>query len=47
MQTTLEDFSDSLPMFTVQIEEDIKLDFSDVLFKPRPSMLKSRAEVQL
>lgn len=33
--------------FTVKIEEDIKLDFSDVLFKPRPSNLKSRAEVSL
>ena len=25
----------------------MKLDFSDVLFKPRPSQLKSRAEVSL
>lgn len=31
----------------VKIEEDVKLDFSDVLFKPRPSTLKSRAQVNL
>ena len=31
----------------VKIEEEIKLDFSDVLFKPRPSTLKSRAQVNL
>lgn len=31
----------------VKIEEEIKLDFSDVLFKPRPSNLKSRAQVNL
>lgn len=37
----------SLDKFKVKIEEEVKLDFSDVLFKPRPSNLKSRAEVSL
>lgn len=36
-----------LSNFMVKIEEDTKLDFSDVLFKPRPSTLKSRAQVNL
>lgn len=31
----------------VKIEEDIKLDFSDVLIKPKRSVLKSRSEVVL
>lgn len=30
-----------------QIEEEIKLDFNDVLFKPKRSNLKSRSEVSL
>ena len=37
----------SIENFMVKIEEDVKLDFSDVLFKPRPSTLKSRAQVSL
>ena len=31
----------------VKIEEDIKLDFNDVLIKPKRSTLKSRNEVDL
>lgn len=31
----------------MQIEKEVKLDFNDVLIKPRPSELKSRAEVNL
>lgn len=33
--------------FMVKIEDDVKLDFSDVLFKPRASTLKSRSQVNL
>ena len=29
------------------VEEEIKLDFNDVLFKPKKSSLKSRSEVSL
>ena len=31
----------------VKIDEDIKLDFSDVLIKPKRSTLKSRSQVNL
>ena len=30
-----------------EIEEEIKLDFNDVLFKPKRSNLKSRSDVSL
>jgi hypothetical protein len=42
---------DSAPIISnrksIIIDEGVKLDFSDVLFKPRPSTLKSRSEVNL
>ena len=31
----------------MRIEEEIKLDYSDVLFRPKRSTLKSRREVNL
>ena len=31
----------------MRIEEDIKLDYSDVLFRPKRSTLQSRKEVEL
>ena len=31
----------------MRIEEEIKLDYSDVLFRPKRSTLKSRSEVDL
>ena len=31
----------------MRIEEEIKLDYSDVLFRPKRSTLKSRKEVDL
>ena len=31
----------------MRIEEDVKLDYSDVLFRPKRSTLKSRKEVDL
>ncbi len=36
-----------LEFYTMRIEEDIKLDFKDVLIRPKRSTLKSRSEVEL
>ena len=35
------------PAWTLRIEEDVKLDFKDVLIRPKRSTLKSRSEVSL
>jgi GMP reductase len=47
VSSSLQSYQKRRAVYRVHIEQEVKLDYCDVLFKPRYSNLKSRAEVNL
>lgn len=47
VSSSLQSYQKRRAVYRVVIEQEVKLDYCDVLFKPRYSNLRSRAEVNL